>query len=200
MKDTLEILETDDTYLKISSKGESPFLNSFLISLVLSVLFYFGVYELIIKNFSNLSFLTILSFNILAFLIIYFNIKFLKLLFFQAFDINYCFEKDSTGKFKYYFEVFNLKFSSKTFPTLNYIVPRNTSLLGKHGFFIYILNAKAKESLSWNNLLKSIYNLLNPPFIRVELRYHTYMESKNIAQRISREIEEFTKEDRKVYD
>ena len=191
----IEITEQDDYSLRISTPGNTKILILFF-ALVLGLILTLNFLPIQrLEKFFTSGILVLLSFSLITFFTLYFYFKFLKILFFQAFEVEYYFEKSKDGKFVYFRKILQITSSKKKLPTPNYIVPQQVNFLGNHGFLIYIFHAKAKETLFWNPVMRMFYNFFHPPFIRAELRFTTASESKNISMSIVREIEEYTREE-----
>ncbi|MCB1177688.1 MAG: hypothetical protein KDK36_08935, partial [Leptospiraceae bacterium] len=129
----------------------------------------------------------------------YLIVKLLKLLFYQSFDFEYTIEKTSSNAAIYYTKIWFLTLPARVIPEKLYLLDYPVSFLGKHGFNVYIFGGSSKETFKAGNfIIRMIYTFLNPPFIRVELRFNSYVEAKEISKQVLFEIRRILKEDTHV--
>jgi hypothetical protein len=199
MENCLEIKENTNQKLIISVKGDL-----FLRTLLFIILFSLGLFvfsflfymKIDLEKWKPPILILATSFAITGGYLLF---KLIHLLVFQSFTFDYVIEKISEDKAVFYTKSGFLQYPARTIPEKFYLLDYPVNFLGKHGFIVYIFGGSSKETLIGGNfLIRMMYTLMNPPFMRVELRFNSYEQAKEIGKQVLFEIRKILREDRKV--
>lgn len=199
MENCVEIKERTNDKLAILVKGDLFLRTLFFMVFFSAALLIFSIFFYLKIDIYKWNPPTLMLATAFALTGGYLLIKLLFLLFYQSFGFEYIVEKISDDKAIFYKKMSFLHFPVRTIPEKLYLFDYPVNFLGKHGFIIYIFGGSSKETLIGSNfLMRLLYTLLNPPFMKVELRFNSYEETKEISKQILFEIKKLLKEEKKI--